>query len=100
MNEPNDPIDTSRQAFLGSLIADAVAMPVHWYYDRDALDRDVAGALRQLGIPGVESRPVLARCEPERDATYETRLLQVLPLFARGRKVSFVPGVATVKLPT
>ena len=27
-------------AFLGALVADAVAMPVHWYYDRDALDRD------------------------------------------------------------
>ncbi|MEM0969586.1 MAG: ADP-ribosylglycohydrolase family protein [Verrucomicrobiota bacterium] len=27
-------------AFLGSLIADAVAMPVHWYYDVAALDRD------------------------------------------------------------
>jgi ADP-ribosylglycohydrolase len=32
--------DTSRNAFLGSLVADAVAMPVHWYYDRAALDRD------------------------------------------------------------
>ncbi|MDA7881027.1 ADP-ribosylglycohydrolase family protein [Akkermansiaceae bacterium] len=27
-------------AFHGSLIADAFAMPVHWYYDRDALDDD------------------------------------------------------------
>jgi ADP-ribosyl-[dinitrogen reductase] hydrolase len=27
-------------AFLGSLIADAVAMPVHWYYDVRNLDRD------------------------------------------------------------
>jgi len=33
-------IDTSRRAFLGSLVADAVAMPVHWYYDRAALRRD------------------------------------------------------------
>ncbi len=40
MNEAHEPIDTSRQAFLGSLIADAVAMPVHWYYDRQALARD------------------------------------------------------------
>jgi ADP-ribosylglycohydrolase len=34
--------------FLGSLIADAVAMPVHWYYDQAALDRDygaIAGYL-------------------------------------------------------
>lgn len=27
-------------AFVGSLVADAVAMPVHWYYDTSALDRD------------------------------------------------------------
>lgn len=27
-------------AFNGSLVADAVAMPVHWYYDTSALDRD------------------------------------------------------------
>jgi ADP-ribosylglycohydrolase len=32
--------DTSLRAFLGSLVADAVAMPVHWYYDTAALDRD------------------------------------------------------------
>ncbi len=29
-----------QSAFLGSLIADAVSMPVHWYYDVKALDRD------------------------------------------------------------
>ena len=28
------------KAFLGSVAADAVAMPVHWYYDRAALERD------------------------------------------------------------
>ena len=27
-------------AYHGSLIADAFAMPVHWYYDREALDED------------------------------------------------------------
>ena len=27
-------------ALLGALAADAVAMPVHWYYDRAALERD------------------------------------------------------------
>lgn len=31
------------RAFVGALVADAVAMPVHWYYDRDALDRDHPG---------------------------------------------------------
>ncbi|MEM7699812.1 MAG: ADP-ribosylglycohydrolase family protein, partial [Verrucomicrobiota bacterium] len=29
-----------KNAFIGSLVADAVAMPVHWYYDTSALDRD------------------------------------------------------------
>ncbi|MBM4022916.1 MAG: ADP-ribosylglycohydrolase family protein, partial [Planctomycetes bacterium] len=33
-------LDPAVAAFLGSLVADAVAMPVHWYYDRAALDRD------------------------------------------------------------
>jgi ADP-ribosylglycohydrolase len=31
---------THRDAFHGSLAADALAMPVHWYYDREALQRD------------------------------------------------------------
>lgn len=30
----------ARNAFLGSLVADAIAMPVHWYYDQSAIDRD------------------------------------------------------------
>jgi ADP-ribosylglycohydrolase len=29
-----------KNAYLGSLAADALAMPVHWYYDRDALRQD------------------------------------------------------------
>ena len=29
-----------KRAFLGSLESDALAMPVHWYYDRQALRRD------------------------------------------------------------
>ena len=29
-----------QNAFLGSLVADAISMPVHWYYDRNKLDRD------------------------------------------------------------
>jgi len=32
--------DRIQNAFLGSLVADAVAMPMHWYYNVDALDRD------------------------------------------------------------
>jgi ADP-ribosyl-[dinitrogen reductase] hydrolase len=29
-----------KDAFLGSLAADALAMPAHWYYDRESMDRD------------------------------------------------------------
>ena len=29
-----------QNAFLGSLVTDAVSMPVHWYYNRIKLDRD------------------------------------------------------------
>lgn len=32
--------DTYLNAMLGAFAADAVAMPVHWYYDTSALDRD------------------------------------------------------------
>lgn len=32
--------DIYKNALLGALAADAVAMPVHWYYDTSALDRD------------------------------------------------------------
>ena len=31
---------TLYQAFTGSLVADALALPAHWYYDREALRRD------------------------------------------------------------
>lgn len=31
------PENTFKNAYLGSLVADAAAMPVHWYYDREAL---------------------------------------------------------------
>jgi ADP-ribosyl-[dinitrogen reductase] hydrolase len=37
-------------AFLGSLVADAVAMPVHWYYDQRALNRDY-GAIEGYQSP-------------------------------------------------
>lgn len=36
------------QAYAGALVADALAMPVHWYYDRAALDRDYGRLDRYL----------------------------------------------------
>lgn len=48
MTSPTDPmpdatVDPATRAFLGSLVADALAMPVHWYYDQAALDHDYPG---------------------------------------------------------
>jgi ADP-ribosyl-[dinitrogen reductase] hydrolase len=37
-------------SFVGALVADAVAMPVHWYYDQRALDRDY-GELADYAAP-------------------------------------------------
>jgi len=39
-----------QDSLLGALVADAVAMPVHWYYDRQALDRDY-GCLTEYRAP-------------------------------------------------
>lgn len=36
----NTHMNSWNDAYLGSLAADALAMPVHWYYDRAALNRD------------------------------------------------------------
>jgi len=41
--------DPVTAVFLGSLVADAVAMPVHWYYDQAALDRDYPGLAAAAG---------------------------------------------------
>ena len=40
MNPTNSSIDRIRGALSGMFIADAMAMPVHWYYDTKALRRD------------------------------------------------------------
>jgi ADP-ribosylglycohydrolase len=41
---------TLHDSYLGSLVADALAMPGHWYYDREALRRDY-GVLDQYKAP-------------------------------------------------
>ena len=42
---------TDQAPFLGSLVADAVAMPVHWYYDQVALDRDYPQLAEATSVP-------------------------------------------------
>jgi ADP-ribosylglycohydrolase len=53
-------VDPATQAFLGSLVADAVAMPVHWYYDQAALDGDYP----QLAAAAASDSPYLAPHNP------------------------------------
>jgi ADP-ribosyl-[dinitrogen reductase] hydrolase len=50
-------------AFLGALVADAVAMPVHWYYDRRALDRDYGTIDRYLAPKNPHADSILWRSE-------------------------------------
>ncbi len=47
---PTSHVQNLHAAFWGSLAADAVAMPVHWYYNTSALDRDY-GAIREYQNP-------------------------------------------------
>ena len=44
--------DTFHNAYLGSLVADAVAMPVHWYYNPHDIEKAFPG-----GIMGFEAAP-------------------------------------------
>jgi ADP-ribosyl-[dinitrogen reductase] hydrolase len=53
-------IDPAAQVLLGSLVADAVAMPVHWYYDQAALDRDYP----RLAAAAASDSPYLAPHNP------------------------------------
>jgi ADP-ribosylglycohydrolase len=50
MIPPKTSQDSSTGLAMGSFIADALAMPVHWYYDRTALRRDY-GIVRDFMAP-------------------------------------------------
>jgi ADP-ribosyl-[dinitrogen reductase] hydrolase len=54
--------DPGTAAVLGSLAADAIAMPVHWYYDVPAIDRDYPGLAAASADP--ERSPYLAPRNP------------------------------------
>jgi len=54
---------TFQNAFLGSLVADALSMPVHWYYDTDALDRDYPKLNRYLAPKKRHPSSILYRSE-------------------------------------
>jgi ADP-ribosylglycohydrolase len=52
-----------QDAFLGTLAADALAMPVHWYYDRLALQRDYGTVDRFLQPKNPHPGSILWRSE-------------------------------------
>jgi ADP-ribosyl-[dinitrogen reductase] hydrolase len=58
-----EPGNRWEQAFLGSLAADALAMPVHWYYDTGALRREYGTVDRFLEPKNPHSGSILWRSE-------------------------------------
>ena len=56
---------TSQAAYFGSLAADALAMPVHWYYDRSALARDYGQVTRYLAPKNPHPGSILWRSHYE-----------------------------------
>lgn len=56
-------MDRRTAAYDGSLAADALAMPVHWYYDRDALRRDYGVVDRFLAPRNPHPGSILGRSE-------------------------------------
>jgi len=50
-----------QNAFVGSLIADAVSMPVHWYYDTGLMDRDYGRIDRYLAPKNPHADSILWR---------------------------------------
>ena len=53
--------DAFHHAYLGSLVADALSMPVHWYYDRDALRTEYGDINGYLSPKNPHSGSILLR---------------------------------------
>ncbi len=49
INDPTRIQSFARSAFLGSLVADALSMPVHWYYNQRSIDSDYPDLIRSAG---------------------------------------------------
>jgi len=63
MLEKTPPIPTWEQAYHGSVVADAVAMPVHWYYDRAALRAEYGDISSYLAPKNPHTGSILWRSE-------------------------------------
>ncbi len=57
--------DILHDAYLGSLVADALAMPVHWYYDRSEIDREYGLVDRYLPPKNPHQGSILFRSKYE-----------------------------------
>ncbi|MFK7852122.1 MAG: ADP-ribosylglycohydrolase family protein [Akkermansiaceae bacterium] len=57
------PSDIFKNAYLGSLIADAAAMPVHWYYDREALKSEYGEVTSYLAPKNPHTGSILWRSQ-------------------------------------
>ncbi len=57
------PETTFQNAYLGSLVADAAAMPVHWYYDREALKSEYGEVTSYLSPKNPHTGSILWRSE-------------------------------------
>ncbi|WP_411826472.1 ADP-ribosylglycohydrolase family protein [Luteolibacter sp. AS25] len=55
--------DTFKNAYLGSLVADAASMPVHWYYDREALRNEYGEITNYLPPKNPHTGSILWRSE-------------------------------------
>jgi len=55
--------DNFYDAYLGSLVADAVSMPVHWYYDREALRAEYGEITGYLAPKSPHTGSILWRSE-------------------------------------
>ena len=53
--------DRIEHAMFGALVADAVSMPVHWYYDTNALDRDYPNLSNYQGPKKIHPDSILWR---------------------------------------
>ncbi|MEO1992131.1 MAG: ADP-ribosylglycohydrolase family protein [Pirellulales bacterium] len=49
IHDPTRIQSSARSAFLGSLVADAFSMPVHWYYNQQLIDSDYPDLIRSSG---------------------------------------------------
>lgn len=63
MNTTPMTMDSFENAYRGSLVADAVAMPVHWYYDREALRAEYGEITGYLAPKNPHSGSILWRSQ-------------------------------------